>query len=149
MERVKSTMVYVSLLIHHGKVLLDGNDSFEHMGGEIFYWEDRDVDLMSYIDIDNELKKLGYGEITKMAYLIPRKPKGDGISGSIKGARNYNDNSVEEVRVGDEQSNEDGNYVLIDDEGESGDYEIENEAFVNYHTSNSEWDTVRQVLKKK
>ncbi|KAF2308335.1 hypothetical protein GH714_040046 [Hevea brasiliensis] len=83
MERVKSTMVYVSLLIHHGEVLLDGNDSFEHVGGEIFYWENHNVDLMSYINIDNESKKLGYGEITKLAYLIPRNPRGIGFGGCL------------------------------------------------------------------
>ncbi|KAF2308231.1 hypothetical protein GH714_037775 [Hevea brasiliensis] len=56
-------MVYVSLLIHHGGTLRDGDGSFKYEGGELHYWEYIDVDMISYLDIEEELRKLGYGDI--------------------------------------------------------------------------------------
>ncbi|KAF2308248.1 hypothetical protein GH714_038518 [Hevea brasiliensis] len=103
---------------------MDGNDNFEYVGGKIFYWEDRDLNLKSYLDIEDELKKLGYEE-------------------------DNDDNGVEEVRVGDKESNEDKDYVPINEDVESGDNETENKAFVDFHTIDIEWGLVRQVIKKK
>ncbi|KAF2303367.1 hypothetical protein GH714_017427 [Hevea brasiliensis] len=135
-------MGYVSLLIHHDGILVEGKHSFEYEGGEIFYWEDRDVNLISYLDIEDELKKLGYGDITKMAYFIPGMPKKEGI----RYVKKYNDVDMLEMLKRDENRDIhvfveafEGRDKIAEESDESdrvlsGDDDLPNDAFEGYLT---------------
>lgn len=58
---LKQEMGCVSLLIHHGGVLIENKNSFEYHGGEIYYY----IELISYLNIEDALKILRYNDIIK------------------------------------------------------------------------------------
>lgn len=84
---------YISILFHHGSVLMDGNGNFEYYGGEVYLWQNVDTNRISYLEIVDEMKKQGYGEISKMAYFIPGLSK----SGRIRYVKKYSDKDVMEM----------------------------------------------------
>ncbi|KAF2316283.1 hypothetical protein GH714_041624 [Hevea brasiliensis] len=62
--------MYTSILLHHSGVLRVRDGTYEYEGGDMFPRECLDPDLMGYLEIEEELKKQGHGEIKKMAYFI-------------------------------------------------------------------------------
>ncbi|KAF2318073.1 hypothetical protein GH714_041412 [Hevea brasiliensis] len=126
-------MVYVSLLIHHGGTLRDGDGSFEYESGEVHYWEDIDIDMITYLDIEEELKKLGYGNYSDSDVLemdkwddsgdiylyVKALERQDSEDDSVLGD---NENNVEKgtfvdpaekCPMADDENNEDSNYDLM------------------------------------
>ncbi|KAF2290265.1 hypothetical protein GH714_006696 [Hevea brasiliensis] len=91
-------MVHLTLVLHHGGVLKERDGSFVYEGGDISHLDNVDLDKIGYFNIGNALKKLGYGDIKKLVYFIPRIPKKDGI----RFFRIFNDNDVLEIMKWDE-----------------------------------------------
>ncbi|KAF2315607.1 hypothetical protein GH714_040121 [Hevea brasiliensis] len=80
-----------------GGILVEGKGSIEYKGGEVFSWDNRYVDLISYLDIEDELKMLGYRNITKMAYFILGMDKKKAIR-YVRSARNNNEANIARTR---------------------------------------------------
>ncbi|KAF2315620.1 hypothetical protein GH714_040134 [Hevea brasiliensis] len=111
--RVASSTRVVRFVI--GGILVEGKGNIEYEGGEIFYWENRYIDLISYLDIEDELKMLGYRNITKMAYFILGMDK----KKAIRYVRKYRDVDVLEILKWDEN----GDIYLFVEAIERQDYE--------------------------
>ncbi|KAF2318077.1 hypothetical protein GH714_041416 [Hevea brasiliensis] len=115
-------MVYVSLLIHHGGTLRDGDGSFEYESGEVHYWEDIDIDMITYLDRGG-VKKTGIWGTPQS-----KLNENDGISlndemlDSDDSVLGDNENNVEKgtfvdpaekCPMADDENNEDSNYDLM------------------------------------
>lgn len=56
-------------------------------------WQDIDTDRVEWFDIEEKLKKLGYGEISKLCYFVPGLKRRNGI----RYLRKYSDINVPEM----------------------------------------------------